>query len=66
STSTIEALASAWPTNAAEPELPADYEGTATPQPQRAIEPINEQIRERILATNHNRLFIHLELLCLL
>ncbi|MGS6502240.1 hypothetical protein ACVGW3_03720, partial [Enterobacter hormaechei] len=33
STSTIEALASAWARIAEEAELPADYQGTATPQP---------------------------------
>ncbi|MGS6436151.1 hypothetical protein ACVGW8_13410, partial [Enterobacter hormaechei] len=60
STSTIEALASPWARIAQEPELPADYEGTATPQPQRASEPIQEQIRERIVATNQNRLFLSL------
>ncbi|HCI5338281.1 TPA: hypothetical protein NPN03_005292 [Klebsiella pneumoniae] len=32
STSTIEALASAWARIAEEAEFPADYEGTATPQ----------------------------------
>lgn len=36
STSTIEALASAWARIAEEAEFPADYEGTATPQAHRA------------------------------
>lgn len=52
STSTIEALASAWARIAEEAEFPADYEGTATPQAHRASEAIQEQIRERIVATN--------------
>lgn len=47
STSTIEALASAWARIAEEAEFPADYEGTATPQAHRASEAIQEQIRER-------------------
>ncbi|MGS6330896.1 hypothetical protein ACVGWG_00405, partial [Enterobacter asburiae] len=63
STSTIEALASASATIAEESELPADYEGTATPQPHRASEAIQEQIRERIVATNDMRLFSLLHLL---
>lgn len=50
STSTIEALASAWARIAEEAEFPADYEGTATPQAHRASEAIQEQIRERIVA----------------
>lgn len=57
STSTIEALASAWARIAEEAEFPADYEGTATPQAHRASEAIQEQIRERIVATNDMRLF---------
>ncbi|MGS6401888.1 hypothetical protein ACVGX5_00205, partial [Enterobacter intestinihominis] len=59
STSTIEALASAWATIADEPEFPADYEGTATPQAHRASEAIQHHIRDRILATNHHYL-IHI------
>ncbi|STL60986.1 Uncharacterised protein [Escherichia coli] len=55
STSTIEALASAWARIAEEAEFPADYEGTATPQAHRASEAIQEQIRERIVATNDMR-----------
>ncbi|MGS6284968.1 hypothetical protein ACVGWF_00465, partial [Enterobacter asburiae] len=58
STSTIEALARAWARISEEPELPPDYQGTATPQTPPAIEPIKEQIRERILPTNQNRLFL--------
>ena len=63
STSTIEALASAWARIAEEAEFPADYEGTATPQAHRASEAIQEQIRERIVATNEMRLFSLLHLL---
>jgi ATP-dependent Lon protease len=63
STSTIEALASAWARIAEEAEFPADYEGTATPQAHRASEAIQEQIRERIVATNDMRLFSLLHLL---
>ena len=59
STSTIEALASAWARIAEEAEFPADYEGTATPQAHRA----SEAIRERIVATNDMRLFSLLHLL---
>ncbi|MGS6264372.1 hypothetical protein ACVGWD_00630, partial [Enterobacter asburiae] len=62
STSTIEALASAWARFAEEAEFPPDNHGTATPQPHRASEAIQEQIRERIVATNDKRLFS----LCLL
>lgn len=62
STSTIEALASAWARIAEEAEFPADYEGTATPQAHRASEAIQEQIRERIVATNDMRLFSLLHL----
>jgi hypothetical protein len=40
STSTIEALASAWASLAEQAEFPADYEGTATPQAHRASEAI--------------------------
>ncbi|MGS6501932.1 hypothetical protein ACVGW3_02110, partial [Enterobacter hormaechei] len=57
STSTIEARASPWARIAEEAEFPADYEGTATPQAHRASEAIQEQIRERIVATNDMRLF---------
>ena len=57
STSTIAARASAWARIAEEAEFPADYEGTATPQAHRASEAIQEQIRERIVATNDMRLF---------
>ncbi|MGS6467076.1 hypothetical protein ACVGW6_01130 [Enterobacter intestinihominis] len=67
--STIEAGARAWARIAEEAEFPADYQGTATPQPHRASEAIQEQIRERIVATNHNRLLTLLHLLgqaCLL
>ncbi|MGS6520566.1 hypothetical protein ACVGX0_07240, partial [Enterobacter hormaechei] len=62
STSTIEGLATAWARIADEAEIPPDYEGTATPQPQPATEAIHEHITERILATKHMRLLI----LCLL
>lgn len=57
------ALTSAWARIAEEAEFPADYEGTATPQAHRASEAIQEQIRERIVATNDMRLFSLLHLL---
>lgn len=63
STSTIEALASAWARIAEEAEFPADYERTATPQAHRASEAIQEQIREHIVAANDMRLFGLLHLL---
>ena len=59
----VVALASAWARIAEEAEFPADYEGTATPQAHRASEAIQEQIRERIVATNDMRLFSLLHLL---
>ena len=61
--STIEALASAWVQIAEEAKLPADYEGTATPDAHRACEVIQERIREHIVATNDMRLFGLLHLL---
>lgn len=57
STSSIEALASAWARVAEEAEFPADYEGTATPSAHQASEAIRERIREHIVATNNTRLF---------
>ncbi|MBN6739344.1 hypothetical protein JKG47_02075 [Acidithiobacillus sp. MC6.1] len=63
STSSIEALASAWACIAEEAELPSDYEGTASPEAHRASETIQEQIREHIVATNDLRLFGLLHLL---
>ena len=63
STSSIEALASAWARIAEEAEFPADYEGTATPAAHRASEAIQERIREHIVATNDMRLFGLLHLL---
>ncbi len=57
STSTIEALASAWARIAEEAEFPADYEGMPHHKRHRASEAIQEQIRERIVATNDMRLF---------
>ena len=63
STSSIEALASAWARIAEEAEFPADYEGTATPETHRASETIQERIREHIVATNDMRLFGLLHLL---
>ncbi|MGS6234775.1 hypothetical protein ACVGV3_00165, partial [Enterobacter intestinihominis] len=63
STSTIEALAPARARNAEESEIPPDNDGTAKPQPQRAIEAIHEQIRERIVAKKDKRLFSLLHLL---
>ena len=63
STSSIEALASAWARIAEEATLPSDYEGTATPAAHRASEAIQAQIRDHILATNDMRLFGLLHLL---
>lgn len=63
STSSIEALASAWARIAEEAEFPADYEGTASPEAHRASEAIQERIREHIVATNDMRLFGLLHLL---
>ena len=63
SVSSIEALASAWAQIAEEAEVPADYEGTATPAAHRASEAIQERIREHIVATNDMRLFGLLHLL---
>lgn len=63
STSSIEALASAWARIAKEAAFPPDYEGTATPAVHRASEAIQEQIREHIVATNDVRLFGLLHLL---
>jgi len=45
STSSIEALASAWARIAEEAEFPADYEGTASPEAHRASE-VEEALRE--------------------
>ncbi|MGS6234818.1 hypothetical protein [Enterobacter intestinihominis] len=61
--STIGRGARPWARIAEEAEFPADYEGTATPQAHRASEAIQEQIRERIVATNDMRLFSLLHLL---
>ena len=63
STSSIEALASAWARIAEEAKFPTDYEGTATPEAHRASEAIQERIREHIVATNDVRLFGLLHLL---
>ena len=63
STSSIEALASAWAQIVEEAEFPADYEGTATPAVHRASEAIQERIRKHIVATNDMRLFSLLHLL---
>ena len=63
STSSIEALASAWARIAEEATLPSDYEGTATPAAHRASEAIQAQIRDHIVATNDMRLFGLLHLL---
>lgn len=63
STSSIDALASAWARIAEETEFPADYEGTASPEAHRASEAIQERIREHIVATNDMRLFGLLHLL---
>ncbi|MGS6336046.1 hypothetical protein ACVGWV_00205, partial [Enterobacter asburiae] len=58
STSTIEALASAWGRFAEESVFTADYYLTATTQAHPGSEAIQEQIRERIVATNDKRVFI--------
>ena len=63
STSSIEALASAWARLADEAAFPPDYEGTATPEAHQATEVIQERIREHIVATNDMRLFGLLHLL---
>ena len=63
STSSIEALASAWARIAEEATLPPDYEGTASPDAHRASEAIQAQIRDHIVATNDMRLFGLLHLL---
>jgi hypothetical protein len=57
STSSIEALASAWARIAQEAGFPPDYEGTASPEAHRASEAIQERIREHIIATQDRRLF---------
>lgn len=59
----IETLSGAWAQLAGEVGLPADYEGTATPEAHRASEAIQERIREHIVATNDMRLFGLLHLL---
>lgn len=63
STSSIEALASAWARVAEEATLPSDYEGTASPEAHRASETIQARIRDHIVATNDMRLFGLLHLL---
>lgn len=63
STSTIEALASAWARIAEETGFPTGYEGTATPEAHRVSEAIQEQIRSHMVATNDMRLFGLLHLL---
>jgi hypothetical protein len=57
STSSIEALASAWARIAQEAGFPPDCEGTASPEAHRASEAIQERIREHIIATQDRRLF---------
>ena len=63
STSSIEALASAWARIAKEAEFPTDYEGTASSAAHQASEVIQERIRDHIVATNDMRLFGLLHLL---
>lgn len=63
STSSIEALASAWARIAEEATLPTGYEGTATPEAHLACEAIQARIRDHIVATNDMRLFGLLHLL---
>lgn len=63
STSSIEALASAWAQIAEEAGFPADYEGTASPEAHRASEAIQESFRAHIVASSDMRLFGLLHLL---
>ncbi len=63
SSTSIEALASAWKRIAEEAEFPAGYDGIATPEAHRACEALQERIREHVLATNDMRLFVLLHLL---
>lgn len=63
STSSIEALASAWARIAEEARFPADYEGTASPAAYQASETVQEWIRAHIVAANDMRLFGLLHLL---
>lgn len=62
STSSIEALASAWAQVAEEVAFPPDYEGTASPNALRASKTIQARLRDHIVATNDMRLFglVHL------
>src|SRR3546814_17322020 len=52
-----------WSSDVCSAELPAGYEGTATPEAHRACEVIQERIREHVVATNDMRLFGLLHLL---
>jgi hypothetical protein len=63
SESSLEALARAWVRITEEIEFPIDYEGTASLDAHRAIEAIQEQIQEHIVATGDRRLFSLLQLL---
>lgn len=63
STSSIEALASAWAQITGEVTFPVTYEGTASPEAHRASEAIQARIRDHIIATNDMRLFGLLHLL---
>jgi len=63
STSSIDALASAWARITEEAQFPTDYEGTPSPAAHQASEGIQERIREHIITTNDMRLFCLLHLL---
>src|SRR3546814_17205378 len=52
-----------WSSDVCSSDLPAGYEGTATPEAHRACEVIQERIREHVVATNDMRLFGLLTLL---
>src|SRR3546814_9597319 len=52
-----------WSSDVCSSDLPAGYEGTATPEAHRACEVIQERIREHVVATNDMRLFGLLHLL---
>lgn len=63
SESGIQALARAWVRIKEEVKFPSGYDGTASLEAHRAIEAIQEQIRELIVTTGDMRLFSLLQLL---
>lgn len=63
SESSLQALARAWVRITEEVQFPSDYDGTASLDAHRAIEAIQEQIREQIITTGDMRLFSLLQLL---